>query len=1108
MNQYVEQIVKRHQALNESIKKGFIKDGDLAISVGDRFAWPISKDYLGMAKFDAVDSTSINEREKSVIVTITDSSIDRDGDIVEPLGCQYADFARNPIWFWGHQSIEIPIGTSKSPADGKICIWPEENRVIAKCWFDKEDPDADFIFGKICRGFVNAVSVAFVPIEAYRRDHTEKANPRSEHGMTPLGWRFSLWSLTEVSWVGIPANQNATVVRDWLDHEKSFISPKLQKNLELCCHPAKGCFNGWCPPCSCEVPAEKTQAKIPHQGANGKLYQKIGNVAKSYRVENGIVKTKSRKALDVNGKTIRAGDEVALGHDDGIGRLYSVSLVEGDEVTLSNGTRISGRKLGLVKSHNNRTAKTWHSEIWTATRRNGAEAYTWNGWVVYQQGESTWALVDPSGKYMGSAEGQGALDRKMGFAESFSKKSAKKTCCGKCKEGKPCCKHESKTVKSNWPNALKVTGEDLRKGDVVLLDNGSRHTVDLVESANKPEYIVITYTDGTRGGGNATQTYNVLRKGKSSKSQPSDDISSEKACLILRDGEVNGKPLTEAQRGMFGAACGKKGLKIMATKKPAKKNQVKKPTSKNITKVLYENRSTYRKLTIFESGEENEHGGGCRVTLSYWKAGHGTVRFVGEGKTRSEASQHAKDKFDVWLDANPQKPDKKLKPKRKEAMNTLAGPAGGYTVPPENTEMMEDVAVETVGPMKCPACAFVTADSAMRFCPHCGMGLVSEAKDLDEEDQVTKDESETKDVDEKFMKTRKSEAAETDDEVEGSDVSDDEEEKSEQPKHSAQVLAHLHNHIQNALDYIDQEHGKMDHPEMADALVKHKEELEAHKSHYKDLMEEHHPDENIEEMSKAIGGSGEEEAVDEEMTPEEEEKDESAEEDVEGEDQLSGKDIEDEPVERAEEYEDEEEEDDTKPEEGEDVAETPTDEILERYRQPKSLKKIGKQWAVEFKDGTFSDVFKSHKLASMFLKQCHRKSASCHKGHFEVLRDAGQHMYDLATQAKDIPSYHKAGLMHHSDEIGKVCKELEDGMSEEKDVEDVEGEDKLPGEDIENKPVERDMNPDDEGHMIAKGDDDKEEEIDEEEQELIKQLHNRMGKLNGTIFQSTGKKLN
>lgn len=33
------------------------------------------------------------------------------------------------------------------------------------------------------------------------------------------------------------------------------------------------------------------------------------------------------------------------------------------------------------------------------------------------------------------------------------------------------------------------------------------------------------------------------------------DAMQTKACKILKDGVINGKPLTNAQRGMFGARC-------------------------------------------------------------------------------------------------------------------------------------------------------------------------------------------------------------------------------------------------------------------------------------------------------------------------------------------------------------------------------------------------------------------------------------------------------------------------------------------------------------------------------------------------------------------------
>lgn len=36
------------------------------------------------------------------------------------------------------------------------------------------------------------------------------------------------------------------------------------------------------------------------------------------------------------------------------------------------------------------------------------------------------------------------------------------------------------------------------------------------------------------------------------------DMDAEKACLIVKDGSAHGKPLTEAQRGMFGALCGQR----------------------------------------------------------------------------------------------------------------------------------------------------------------------------------------------------------------------------------------------------------------------------------------------------------------------------------------------------------------------------------------------------------------------------------------------------------------------------------------------------------------------------------------------------------------------
>ena len=48
-----------------------------------------------------------------------------------------------------------------------------------------------------------------------------------------------------------------------------------------------------------------------------------------------------------------------------------------------------------------------------------------------------------------------------------------------------------------------------------------------------------------------------VKKEKKDAGQPSTDIPKEKAKQILKEGEVEGKPLSEKQKGLFGSAAGK-----------------------------------------------------------------------------------------------------------------------------------------------------------------------------------------------------------------------------------------------------------------------------------------------------------------------------------------------------------------------------------------------------------------------------------------------------------------------------------------------------------------------------------------------------------------------
>ncbi len=264
--------------LLESVKGRFPEFDRLSkaegFDLGDvvsRYSW-VTKDggkpQLRLAKLNAVEPSQrlvgIDDDNAPVWFTATTFEEDRDGDIVVPVGVMTKNFALNPVQFFGHQELAIPI--AKGVDDSGNLLWrAEENRAQGASIFDTHDADAMFIRGKVLRGFLNAVSIAFVPLEAFKRGGSErhKAEPRHE-GDKPLGWVFEKVDLTEVSWVGVPANAGA--IRDSLDREKSFISPRCQKAYGAYAAQAKGnCFNGWCCPCEKQVAKASTRVRVRFQ---------------------------------------------------------------------------------------------------------------------------------------------------------------------------------------------------------------------------------------------------------------------------------------------------------------------------------------------------------------------------------------------------------------------------------------------------------------------------------------------------------------------------------------------------------------------------------------------------------------------------------------------------------------------------------------------------------------------------------------------------------------------------------------------------------------------------------------------------------------------------
>lgn len=142
------------------------------------------------------DIIEFDEATRTVRFVFSDSTVDRYGDTVDAKGWDLKNFQANPVALFGHDATQAEnvIGKAANVAivDGKlvgdIVFMPKEI-----------NPAADMVFQMVKGGFLNAVSVGFLPKEWQRA--TDKSRPG--------GIDFKKQELLEISVVPIPANPNA-----------------------------------------------------------------------------------------------------------------------------------------------------------------------------------------------------------------------------------------------------------------------------------------------------------------------------------------------------------------------------------------------------------------------------------------------------------------------------------------------------------------------------------------------------------------------------------------------------------------------------------------------------------------------------------------------------------------------------------------------------------------------------------------------------------------------------------------------------------------------------------------------------------------------------------
>lgn len=137
-----------------------------------------------------------DEAKREIQFTISTDSVDRMGDTIDVSGWKLEAYRKNPVVLWAHDNESLPVGKATR-------VWIEDGKLKATAEFTPEGVARfnDTVFALLKGGFLNAVSVGFMPIEYA---FVEDADRR-------FGIDFKQQELLEFSVVSVPANAEALI---------------------------------------------------------------------------------------------------------------------------------------------------------------------------------------------------------------------------------------------------------------------------------------------------------------------------------------------------------------------------------------------------------------------------------------------------------------------------------------------------------------------------------------------------------------------------------------------------------------------------------------------------------------------------------------------------------------------------------------------------------------------------------------------------------------------------------------------------------------------------------------------------------------------------------
>ena len=152
-----------------------------------------------LRKLIPVEVKELGNRQLEIAGSTEDE--DRMHDVIKASGWKLGPFKKNPVFMWGHDYSQPPIGRAL-----KVWIDKETKRLMFNVEFaDAETYEfADTIYKLYKGGFLHATSVGFIPLNWEGKDE-DNPNPKYEGNV------FTKQELLELSAVPVPANPNALV---------------------------------------------------------------------------------------------------------------------------------------------------------------------------------------------------------------------------------------------------------------------------------------------------------------------------------------------------------------------------------------------------------------------------------------------------------------------------------------------------------------------------------------------------------------------------------------------------------------------------------------------------------------------------------------------------------------------------------------------------------------------------------------------------------------------------------------------------------------------------------------------------------------------------------